>query len=61
VKWPTPPELLAIHASVLAAETAAFAPLFGNDPATEGAYGFIVGFVTGLPFCIAAMIRKARR
>lgn len=61
MRLPTPAECLAIHAANVAAMSAAFAPLFHNDPATEGAYGFIFGFITGLPFYVGATIRRFRR
>jgi hypothetical protein len=48
--WPTPFELVFLNASIIAAESAAFAPLFGNDPNTMGATGFAWGLLIGLPF-----------
>jgi hypothetical protein len=53
--------LLVIHMSFQASLCSAFAPLFGNDPFTEGVLGLWVGFLTGLPFYLAATIRRSRR
>lgn len=57
----SPATCLTIHAANVAALSAAFAPLFDNDPVTMGVNGFILGLVTGLPFYVAAMIHRSRR
>jgi len=61
VKLPSPYMLLVIHMCTLAASCSAFAPLFGNNPFSEGVLGLWVGFITGLPFYVAATLRGARR
>jgi hypothetical protein len=61
MKLPGPYMLLVIHMCSLASLFSAYAPLFGNDPFTEGVLGLWVGFLTGLPFYIAAIMRRSRR
>jgi hypothetical protein len=59
-----PTELYAIHAGMVAMWSAAFAPLFGNDPSGMGLRGFVVGLATGLPayvYLLAQSHRTARR
>lgn len=60
VKLPSPYMLLVIHICFQASLCSAFAPLFGNHPFTEGVLGLWVGFLTGLPFYVAAMIRRTK-
>ena len=58
---PSPFVLFVMHMCVQASLCSAFAPLFGNDPFPVGVLGLWVGFITGLPFYLAATIRRARR
>ncbi len=58
---PKPFELLTLHASVIAAESSAFAPLFGNDGFEMGVTGFTAGLITGAPLYLWWLFRRPVR
>jgi lauroyl/myristoyl acyltransferase len=59
--WPTPFQCVVIHACNVAVFSAAFAPLFGNNPATEALFGFDLGLLTGIPVYAVFVFRRVRR
>ena len=52
--------VIVCHASVVAAASAAFAPLYGNDPTKLGFIGFGIGLMTGLAVVAATYVVHGR-
>lgn len=61
MKWPSTWMLFVIHICVQGSLNSAFASLFGHDPFRQGVVGLWVGFLTGLPCYVAAILRRSRR
>ena len=61
MKVPGPIEWLVIHSSLMAALSAVWAPVFGNNPAEMGLQGFLAGLLTGLPVYVWATMRRQRQ